>query len=676
MAAQERNEDFELTKEDIDRFSDALKDKEFRKLFSEYCEEIQDPANRALYESEITELEKQRGVNVTFINPSPGYVIKTSVGGDKKAFINVCSNEHIEKPSYSIQENGGKRGINWKIPHTMAPPHDDLDKMKIRCVVYDVVFHPNTLRMAEKNAQFKKMLDDTACEAVESNHNVKLDLKNLKYPKLPYKGYAMASVIRKSDPNFTGESEPEDAELIDKLYPQRSFPTDSNVNVSATQKMMESLEIKRSEDGEYSVPKYTLKQQRDMDISEFTYEKDCKQNTALATALILEIKLPLLSSSAEAKLDVKDKQLSLISETPARYKLEVTLPYRVDDEAGSAKFDLSKRLLTITLPVLSGKMKLSWRSREDSGVDSDCNSPCASDEDNSNSLITEISEMQSSECFSESESYRTKVEVIKFLSSEHVYLAPPYTCHALDDTLAFTLHVKNVDPDSVVSELIPETNSIQMKFSSIGAGYFPIFHALYLKFPADNLCHKPTIETWDNNIIVQVEFIDSYLPSQYFIGLNSESLEKIELDVPVDSMIISTNELECVEKSIQPTVEVSARGNNEINISLTLDDAEEVEKKKQVKMIPIPKKVEDHYDSGIASSNGSSKGILKLKSRIGRSYSESSVDLMDYCGSPSFSIGSQDCIPEESSSLKKTVRFSNVIAKQTFRYYTLFLESR
>lgn len=53
--------ELDLNKEEVERLTTALKDKEFRKLLSEYVEEVRNPENRKLYEDEITQLEKERG---------------------------------------------------------------------------------------------------------------------------------------------------------------------------------------------------------------------------------------------------------------------------------------------------------------------------------------------------------------------------------------------------------------------------------------------------------------------------------------------------------------------------------------------------------------------------------------------------------------------------------------
>ena len=91
--------DLNMTKDEMDRFSEAMKKEEFRKLLVEYAEELADPTNRAQYEKEIAMLEEERGMNVTFIHPEKGFCLKTIQNGDLKCFINICKNENIAKPT-------------------------------------------------------------------------------------------------------------------------------------------------------------------------------------------------------------------------------------------------------------------------------------------------------------------------------------------------------------------------------------------------------------------------------------------------------------------------------------------------------------------------------------------------------------------------------------------------
>lgn len=98
-SSKKRFADLNMTKDEMDRFTEAMKKEEFRKLLVEYAEELADPVNRQQYEKEIAQLEEERGMNVTFIHPEKGFCLKTTQGGSLKCFINICKNDKIDKPS-------------------------------------------------------------------------------------------------------------------------------------------------------------------------------------------------------------------------------------------------------------------------------------------------------------------------------------------------------------------------------------------------------------------------------------------------------------------------------------------------------------------------------------------------------------------------------------------------
>lgn len=166
-------EDLEVTKEEIKTLKECMKKEEFRKLLIEYAKEVTDPENRKLYEKEITQLEKERGVDVVFVNPEPGYVIKTSVNGDRKCFLNISKSDILSRPSSQPLYEQGHHSLEWYIPYLLTPPRVDLDKNNVRCMVIDVVFHPDTIYLASKNAHFRDVVNDTAMDGVESNCQVR-----------------------------------------------------------------------------------------------------------------------------------------------------------------------------------------------------------------------------------------------------------------------------------------------------------------------------------------------------------------------------------------------------------------------------------------------------------------------------------------------------------------------
>ena len=77
-----RLDEIQATPTEVEAFGQALKNPGFRAMLCDYVKEVQDPANRETYISEMTRLEAARGNHVTFLAPKPGYVIKTRVLSD------------------------------------------------------------------------------------------------------------------------------------------------------------------------------------------------------------------------------------------------------------------------------------------------------------------------------------------------------------------------------------------------------------------------------------------------------------------------------------------------------------------------------------------------------------------------------------------------------------------
>jgi dynein assembly factor 2 len=540
-------DDLDLTRDEVERLGAALKKEEFRNLLMQYVEEINDPENKKVYEKEITELEKERGIDISFINPEPCYVIKSSVDGHKKAFINICQNDKVGKPTSIPMTKSGSRGLNWSLPFTQAPPRDDLDKSGNRCTVFDVVFHPDTHRLAENNVELKKMLNNTALDAVEDNFSVQLDRKNLKFPKMKYKGSPIPAVIRKKMENppvvKDGFSVP------NSVYPYR-FPLED------TEKEVKNIQNKRGKENElgntansdtpFTTPLYVIKHRQPIDIQDFSNARDARLNATIPKQLVIEVQLPLLNSSADMVLDVTQKSISLVSEKPAKYKLDLLLPYTVDEEAGNAKFDQNSRKLVITLLVRQQNVtQLADTGREDSGVESDLGhrTPESDSEESGENVMNQNSvvEIQRDELVSpeitSDEAYRTtSTNENKSLNPDVHYLFPAFTCNVVDSLVAFTLHVKNVEPESIeYCFLCGDVCGVHLWFTSIGSGFFPIHYAFCLKFPSSVSLYKESFsaEAWDNNVILQMQLKRCNINVvEYWAGVDSSSMVKYDLPEP------------------------------------------------------------------------------------------------------------------------------------------------
>lgn len=154
--------------------------------------------------------------------------------------------------------------------------------------MYDVVFHPDTLHLAQNNKAFRNMLNSTACDAVESNFGVSLDKKNLKFPKMQYKGAPHATVIRKPSEEGPLQREVDEQAMFDRIY---SAASSSAVKVE--KKRSKAKKMKQQDDvyGSYTRPNFVIKHRDCVDMQDFREAKDAKIHAAIPKELVLEVKV-------------------------------------------------------------------------------------------------------------------------------------------------------------------------------------------------------------------------------------------------------------------------------------------------------------------------------------------------------------------------------------------------
>lgn len=344
MDLRDKLKDLKLTEDEVGRFTEAFKDENFRQMLRDYAEEISDPDNRRKYEEEITILEQERGNNVDFIHPAPFRCVKTS-NGKQKCFINICANDKIGKPSSKSGVSDGKRGLHWSLPHSLHPERKELDSKGNKILIYDVVFHPDTLHIATTNTKFMDMVTSVAIQAIQDAFKDNLDSKNVKVMSTKYKGNPQACVIRKPIPGFEAKEVKDD--ILAFPYPDENVSKKEETKICQTKPQTSSKEPTQ--------PHYSLKYRSFVDLQDFRCSRDSAQSPR-PKEIVVTIDLPLLKSAADANLEVKERSLLLQSVNPV-YRLELALAYAVDEERGEAKFNRQKRQMVVTLPVRPSKEK-------------------------------------------------------------------------------------------------------------------------------------------------------------------------------------------------------------------------------------------------------------------------------------------------------------------------------
>ncbi|XP_074662466.1 protein kintoun-like [Tubulanus polymorphus] len=573
-------EKLDLSSGEIQKLTDAFKNEEFRKLFAEYAEEISDPVNKRKYEEEIAEMERDRGMDVKFIHPDPCYVLKCN-DGTQKIFINICRNKDIDKPTASKQRDPkGNYGLQWSVPHSFAPPREDLDSSNQKCQVIDIVFNPDVMRMAESNASFKKMCEDIAIEGIQRQFGIKLDPKNVKSPKMKYKGTPQATVIRSRSANGEVNADPEPTAKKDNLFP---YPYDELTTAEKAAKREETEKIKGNtetskENGGAITPKYSIVHRSGIEMHEFCNEPLGKRDIR-PKELVVYIELPLLKSAAGVDLDIFEKRLVLEIESPAWYKLDLKLPYAIDENSGTAKFDKSKKRLAVTLPViplsnhdLSSSSTAETNSDEAIVQDQPVPAPLIEVLSSSEQVsepspapVSRINGTTENEIVAE-KSNLTTIESHAPATSKDIwgdadvsstavirYSFPGFDCNQDLQTVSYVLHVKNVDRDSVTKtfDQTEKRSTITIKFVSIGSGGFPVYYSFCARF-AENCRVVPdqcSVDLSNENVAVLLlkDRNCRNTWNSYEVGSNLDKLEE-KLFLTDASLSKSLDELEADAK--------------------------------------------------------------------------------------------------------------------------------
>ena len=264
--------------------------------------------------------------------------------------------------------------------------------------MYDVIFHPNVLKKAAGNFQFREMVNLTALDGLEKFFDIKLDRKRLRFPKLKFKGSSHASVVRrpmtedekkayhqKYPDNLSSESKSESK----KQYNEKNLEDEESIPKKASESISEKLEKSSIQDHKNDEktnttlqPKYVIKyryEQRDLPLAQ---DGPMGSDPCRPTTMVVEISLPEMSSAKGIDLDVLEHLLTLESSLPVAYKLVLKLPYPVHDDQGSAKFDKSLHTLAVTLPVKTSKESVSRLVSVDSGIGLEFDEQCDQDQGN------------------------------------------------------------------------------------------------------------------------------------------------------------------------------------------------------------------------------------------------------------------------------------------------------
>jgi len=360
-----------VTQEDVSRLTRAMKTKEFQGHMDEYCREISDPAHRGEYLQYLDQLEarKEMPEGQQLLRCEPGLCVKTWIvfknGQKQKCFINICHSDQLEDCSTRPAEGGDGQQVH--LPYSLSPPRPDRDHKDEYCMTCDFGVSTRTFLQARNHPQYLKMLVDTAADGLFTHHlkgaeEVKKDWKEMK--RMRCKGnYPMPMSVRTEMLKDNGKktTSKSQAKLADAVTPSelRKMRQEAKDRLKGEQAEGETDEVEpelpapkpaQAESGRIRVPQHKLVHSGVIDLANFMQGQQVATDSALPKLLKLIVELPTVKRVGDINLEVTT--LNVVVEVPQKYYLDLPLPYEIQEEQGSAKFDKAKHILTLELPLV------------------------------------------------------------------------------------------------------------------------------------------------------------------------------------------------------------------------------------------------------------------------------------------------------------------------------------
>lgn len=319
---------------------------------AEYVSEISDPKYKEEQEAYIAQLEAQNELpsGKALVRPSSGFVVKCTHrkrrddnADSSKLYLNMVHSEQVAKPKANKTETGGS---SWSLPYAIGPLRMEHDKSGNNLVpTFDCCFHPSSLRYAHCRKEFLDLVVDVAKDAAanafeKSGDEVEIHSGYTILRGVSYKsGTTPKALLISCNANENGE------ERNDYRPETTMMPMASLIDADSSH-----------EDTKVLVPKYKIVEQGVFDIADHTTAKPDAPAQRRPKQLVVSVYLDEATSAANINLDVSDRLLVIKPDPKSdvtKYSLELKLPYTVNSQKGNASFDVKRRILVVTLPVIA-----------------------------------------------------------------------------------------------------------------------------------------------------------------------------------------------------------------------------------------------------------------------------------------------------------------------------------
>ncbi|XP_049977289.1 PIH1 domain-containing protein 1 isoform X1 [Alexandromys fortis] len=245
---------------------------------------------------ELRQAQTERSES-TQIRPQPGFCIKTN-SSEGKVFINICHSPSIPPPvdvtEDQLLQMLEEDQAGFRIPMSLGEPHAELDAKGQGCTAYDVAVNSNFYLRMQNSDFLRELVVTIAREGLEDKYGLQL---NPEWRMLKYRPF-LGSI---SQQNIRSQQRPQIQELGTLEGPERP-----HLNL-----WLEAPDL-----------------------------------------LLAEVDLPKLDGAQGLTLEIGESHL-VMGGSQQLYRLNASIPLRINPEASRAAFHHRRKQLMVFLPLLS-----------------------------------------------------------------------------------------------------------------------------------------------------------------------------------------------------------------------------------------------------------------------------------------------------------------------------------
>lgn len=380
---------FQPTTEELHTIQEKLKDPKFVELMHDYMQSLQDPETlkeeQAYLEQSEREAREGGDYSFEFIFPRGGFVVellqpttqhislaelkkmgstRTEMVREARSYVNICSSEKVDE--YREEPTGNREGSHWHVPVSVSQKRLDYYTPVTKsgnttntalpnpttgsssssvdvCYVYDAVFHPKTISLADRSARFMCFLVEIAVEHINSGYK---ESNGFEFRRLP------SSVISVGQPkNQTvrrqGTTTPFD---VDRSKPVLMKPTKHLDETTTTAAASPTAAAQA-----HRLPPHTIAHRGRVALSDAWQWKVSDSRVGVPEELLVRMTFEKVRRAVHLEIDITEDGTALrVSKTAEQTDYEgiLVLPFTVKTEPCAAKFDKSSGVLTLTLTVV------------------------------------------------------------------------------------------------------------------------------------------------------------------------------------------------------------------------------------------------------------------------------------------------------------------------------------